>query len=331
MGILGRLAVACILGTGLTFAASVVDSRDHHSYKTMPNGKLNWFTDNLNFQKTASFADHGKNQFYTQEAWDGACPTGTHLPDVTEWNEIYKDRFTGPRKKPNVKSFAGKTRGYYLMGDKKKDTKGKDAAYFAIAGSNGRAMMLDIKRGVAKPVSIPKDAAVNIRCVGERNLYAEKNVSKEDMVMTDPRDGKKYKVEEKSGLLWMTSNLKFSLQSAKQCFLEDTVFCKKHGRFYTHTEAKKACPVGWHLPDDGEWRDFQKDWSKLDWNNLGVGGCKDWDEYCDEGATGHYWSSTSVTKNTGRSWEFRRVGKNINRTDENIQKGLYVRCVASLE
>ena len=36
-------------------------------------------------------------------------------------------------------------------------------------------------------------------------------------------------------------------------------------------------------------------------------------------------------KNTGRSWEFRKTGKNINRTDESVQKGLYVRCVTNLE
>ena len=217
------------------------------------------------------------------------------------------------------------------MDNKKKKITGKEAAYFAIAGAGDKAMMLDIKRGIAKPVSIPKDAAVSIRCVSERNLYAEKNVSQKEMIMTDPRDGKKYKVEQRGQKLWMTTNLKFSLQNAKQCFLEDTLFCKKHGRFYSHTEAKKACPKGWHLPDDGEWRDYQKDWSKLNWDNLGVGGCRDWDEYCDEGATGHYWSATSIKKNAGRSWEFRRLGKSINRTDESVQKGLYVRCVANLE
>ncbi|MCQ2055028.1 MAG: hypothetical protein MJY82_07020 [Fibrobacter sp.] len=331
MGIVGRLAVAFSLSVSFVLAAPVVDSRDNHSYKTISNGKLNWFTDNLKFAEQASFADKSKNQFYTSDAWEGACPEGTHLPDVLEWNDIYKARFTGPRKKPNVKSFAGKTRGYYLMNDSKKSIKGKDAAYFAIAGAGDKAMMLDIKRGIAKPVSIVKDAAVNIRCVAERDLYAEKNVSQKDMILTDSRDGKKYSVEQKGEKLWMTANLKFSLQNVKQCLLEDTLFCQKHGRFYTYSEAKRACPAGWRLPDDSDWRDYQRDQSKLDWENIGVGGCKDWDGYCDGGSTGHYWSATSITKNTGRAWEFRRLGKSINRTDENTQKGLYVRCIASLE
>ena len=193
-----------------------------------------------------------------------------------------------------------------------------------------RAMMLDIKRGNAKVVNLPPQAVVTLRCVSERDLYAEKFVDRKEMKLTDPRDNQKYKVEQREGKLWMLANLKYSLSSAKQCLLEDSTYCKKFGRFYTYNEAKKACPVGWHLPDDGEWRDFQKDRAKLNWDNLGRGGCRDWDGFCNSEATGHYWSSTSIMKNTGRSWEFRRQAKSIDRTDQNVQKGLYVRCVAEL-
>lgn len=314
----GRLAVTfflCAFCANVSFAAHIVDSRDNHSYKTMASGKLNWFTENLIVKKD--------NAQYS-------CPAGTHVPTITEWQALTKEKFTGPRKKNNIKAFAGKTKGYYLKDDKKKKIKGKDAAYFAIQ-DNEQSMMLDLKRGSAKATKLPANAVVAVRCVGERDIFAEKNISKNDMTMTDPRDGETYPVEVRDNMIWMKSNLKFNLKDEKQCFLEDEAFCKKHGRFFTHTEAKKACPKGWHLPDDGEWRDYQKDRSKLNWDNLGVGGCKDWDEYCDEASTGHYWSATSIKKNTGRAWEFRRTGKSINRTDESVQKGLYVRCVTTLE
>ena len=325
--VLGRLAVACFIFSSFSFATNIADSRDSRNYNVMPSGKLNWFTSDLAF-KAPEAQINGKSAYYPSKIWQSMCPEGTHVPTITEWEEIKKDRFMGPRKTPNVKNFAGKTRGYFEKEGSKK-IKNKDVAYFAVAGYETQAMMFDLKRGNVKQVNLPPSALVPIRCVSERDLYAEKNVSRNDMIMTDTRDGKKYKVEEKAGKLWMTSNLKFSLQTAKQCFLEDTLFCKKYGRFYTHGEAKKACPPGWHLPDDGEWRDFQRE--KVDWDNMGVGGCRDWDEYCPESNTGHYWSATSIMKNTGRSWEFRRTGKNINRTDESIQKGLYVRCVAELE
>jgi len=290
-GFWGRSAVALFIIISLSFGSAWAAGKAANP-KVIQSGNLNWHL-------------------------GGSCPEGSHEAEYSEWETLVKDKFTGARKKQNVKAFTGKRKG--------------NAAYFSIAGEKDRALVLDLTRGSIKLAKPPIRANVTKQCVTERDLYAEKNISRKDLVMTDPRDGQKYKVEIRDNKAWMTSNLKFSIQSAKQCFLEDTVFCKKHGRFFTYNEAKKACPTGWHLPDDGEWRDFQKDWSKLNWNNLGVGGCRDWDEYCDEGATGHYWSSTSIKKNTGRAWEFRRTGKSINRTDESTHKGLYVRCVATLE
>ena len=300
--LVGRLAVAFIFVAEFAYADPVIrDSRDGKNYKAIASGKLNWFTDNLAFQKTVAFRDNDKNAYYKQSGWMASCPAGTHLPDIQEWTLFAKDRFTGPRKLSNVKSFAGKTRGFYDLADPARNIQGKDAAYFAVADPDGvRAMMLDVKRGNAKMVSLPPEAVVTVRCVSERDFYAEKFVDSKTMKLTDPRDNQVYKVELRDNRLWMVSNLKFSLTSAKQ-------------------------------PDDGEWRDFQKDRARLDWNNLGRGGCKDWDGYCNSELTGHYWSSTSIMKNTGRSWEFRREAKSIDRTDQNVQKGLYVRCVTELE
>ena len=332
LSFVGRLAVALIIVAEVSYAEpSVRDNRDGRLYKAMPSGSLNWFTDNLSYQKKVAFRDDGKNAYYKQADWAASCPAGTHVPDIQEWTAFSKDRFTGPRKVSNVKSFAGKTRGFYNLADDSRKVQGKDAAYFAVNDPDEvRAMMLDVKRGNAKMVTLPPEAVVTVRCVTERDLYAEKFVNRKDMKLTDPRDNQVYKVEQREDKLWMLSNLKYSLTSAKQCLLEDSTFCKKYGRFYNYTEAKKACPDGWHLPDDGDWRDFQKDRSKLNWDNLGQGGCRDWDCYCNRELTGHYWSSTSIMKNTGRSWEFRRQAKSIDRTDQNVQKGLYVRCVTEL-
>jgi uncharacterized protein (TIGR02145 family) len=328
--LVGRVAVALFLVAEVSVADTVVkDNRDGKMYKTFASGELNWFTDNLTFRKTAAFIDDAGVAYYKQLDWNGSCPEGTHVPDIQEWTLFAKDRFTGPRKLSNVKSFAGKTRGFYEGGSSK--VQGKEAAYFAVKDMNGvRAMMLDVKRGNARLVSLPDGAIATVRCVIERDFYAEKNVDEKKMELTDTRDGKKYKVEKRDNRLWMVTNLKFSLTSARQCLLEDTTFCKKFGRFYNYNDAKKACPAGWHLPDDAEWRDFQKDREKLNWETIGRGGCKDWDGYCNSELTGHYWSSTSIMKNTGRSWEFRRQAKSIDRTDQNVQKGLYVRCVTEL-
>ena len=335
---LGRLpailSVSLGLSVSLAFAAPVIkDDRDGQSYKTMPSGKLNWFTGNVSLKGKADYKDKAKTPFYKKESWSGLCPAGTHLPTIGEWNDLGEDKFMGSRKKQNAKTFAGKTRGYYDLSQKNPKIQGKDAAYFAISGKDGtQAMMLDLKRGSFQMVRLPKTAVLAVRCVSERDLLAEKNISKGDMLMTDERDERQYKVEVRDDKIWMAQNLRYGLTDAKkQCLLEDMELCKKYGRFYTHDEAKKACPKGWHLPDDGEWRDFQKDRSRLDWDKMGRGGCKDWEGYCDGSVTGHYWSSTSIKRNTGRAWEFRREARSINRTDESTLKGLYVRCVTNLK
>ena len=338
MNFLGRFSAILSISLGMSaifaFGAPVIkDGRDGKSYSTMPSGQLNWFTGNVSLNGKSDFKDKAKTDFYKNTSWDKLCPAGTHLPTIGEWNDLGEDKFMGPRKKQNAKAFAGKTRGYYDLSQKNPKIQGKDAAYFAIAGNSGtQAMMLDLKRGSFQMIHVPKDAALAVRCVSERDLLAEKNISKSDMLMTDERDERQYKVEIRDNKIWTTQNMRYGLTDAKkQCLLEDMELCKKYGRFYTHDEAKKACPKGWHLPDDGEWRDFQKDRSRLDWDKMGRGGCKDWDGYCDGSVTGHYWSATSIKRNTGRSWEFRREARSINRTDESSLKGLYVRCVTDLK
>ena len=99
--------------------------------------------------------------------------------------------------------------------------------------------------------------------LSEEELFAmaleSKHISKDGSTLTDTRDGKIYKVEIRGDKAWMKNNLSFSLSTPKQCLLEDEGNCKKFGRFYSHNEASKACPSGWHLPNDGEWHPYEAD------------------------------------------------------------------------
>ncbi|MBQ5464790.1 MAG: hypothetical protein IIT53_12445 [Fibrobacter sp.] len=315
------------------YADELKDFRDGHVYQTIKSGSLNWFSQDLNFRKTANFSDDEGRSFYRNERWELSCPEGTRLPDALDWDKLIHDKFMGPRKVQNMKSFvSGSSMGYYKFEEDDVVNKKDYAAYYAAVGGVGtQVMMLDTKRGVAKLVRIEDADAVQVRCIYDRDLLAEKGVDKKTMLLTDNRDNKQYMVEVRAGKAWMKQNLAFSVTSEKQCYLEDKTYCEKYGRYYTYSEALKVCPVGWHLPDDGEWRDYQKERATLDWEGLGRGGCQDWDNYCDGAATGHYWSSTSILKNSARSWEFRRLVRDIDRTDASVYKGLYVRCVADLE
>lgn len=70
----------------------------------------------------------------------------------------------------------------------------------------------------------------------------------------DARNGQTYKwIRLKDGKKWMTENLNYETYSS-WCYDEKSSNCTKYGRLYTWQAAKKACPSGWRLPTDDEWR-----------------------------------------------------------------------------
>ena len=51
---------------------------------------------------------------------------------------------------------------------------------------------------------------------------------------------------------WMAKNLDRATKNSK-CYENSPDSCAKYGRLYTWTDARKACPSGWHLPSGAEW------------------------------------------------------------------------------
>ncbi|MCK5821548.1 MAG: hypothetical protein KAH17_06675 [Bacteroidales bacterium] len=103
-------------------------------------------------------------------------------------------------------------------------------------------------------------------------------------VMTDPRDGKKYKTVIINDRVWLAQNLNVGTmihastggdmsdgyqrdnnKTEKYCYANKAENCDIYGGLYQwdeamgHSEninAEGICPPGWHIPNVGEWRDL---------------------------------------------------------------------------
>ena len=69
---------------------------------------------------------------------------------------------------------------------------------------------------------------------------------------TDPRDSFRYFTVRSSGLEWMRQNLVWA--GAGVPYSNAEAASRIFGRYYTWNEAMTACPEGWRLPSDAEWR-----------------------------------------------------------------------------
>jgi uncharacterized protein (TIGR02145 family) len=131
----------------------------------------------------------------------------------------------------------------------------------------------------------------------------------------DTRDSKVYKTIKIGDQTWFAENLAYegtlSVGSSSRPY-SNLDSATKYGMQYTVDAAKVACPNGWHLPSDGEWKvlekylgmsdvdldkvgyDFQRGKDKNIASKLNKGGTSKFESLNDSGTQGIYWTSTSV-------------------------------------
>jgi uncharacterized protein (TIGR02145 family) len=147
------------------------------------------------------------------------------------------------------------------------------------------------------------------------------------VIFVDPRDGHTYFIVKIGNQTWFAENLNYKTKNS-WCYDNDPANCKIYGRLYTWDAAKNACPDGWHLPEDEEWKQLEMflgmsrstadktEWrgyneskklkSKSGWSdningsnssgfNALPGGYKTWHSFDVIGDIGYWWSATTYS------------------------------------
>jgi uncharacterized protein (TIGR02145 family) len=214
--------------------------------------------------------------------------------------------------------------------------------------------------------------------------------------LEDERDGRLYAIVELQangggiGDCWMAENLDYGVYlddassgahmtdnkiPEKYCYGYDEANCAEYGALYEWAEAMNyeasdnkargdrqgACPIGWHLPTDGEWKLLEFSLGMLleethldGWRGLAVSpqlmlnaasgydatltGWRDSGsgKTVEQGITAKYWTATAVSKDPDESeaWDRELVDPSkksmIGRIGTDMDDGLAVRCVRDL-
>jgi uncharacterized protein (TIGR02145 family) len=188
-------------------------------------------------------------------------------------------------------------------------------------------------------------------------------------ILTDMRDGKTYSTVTLGDQTWMSANLaylpavypygdsqfdstRYYVYGNQGYAVEKAVsspYYLKYGALYNFEAAKTACPKGWHLPSDQEWKELEtflgldsKELDRRDWRapgslgekalgqaglHLQTGGCRGYGGFESEGFCGYYWTSSSF--NADNAWR-RTVCSGqagISRQEERRYFGCSVRCI----
>ena len=207
------------------------------------------------------------------------------------------------------------------------------------------------------------EAKANIKVLENAYQPTEDNNIFDDTYkeFTDDRDGQQYKVIKAGGRIWMAENLNFKTSDAWH-YDQNAQLGNPYGCLYTYKSAKRACPKGWRLPTDKEWRMLlEEQGGFMDgisnepygnpeeaYQNLIKGGFSGINielaggimyanekplEFSELGETGYYWSATKFEPGSDEiiGYSFDDYEKTVWRSDFYWSNACSIRCVKDID
>lgn len=113
---------------------------------------------------------------------------------------------------------------------------------------NGPALVLEVKNKSAE------EYYHGLILLDDFKKLMNKIENKEIGVFIDERDGAYYKWSKIGNQIWMAENLKYQTSEIG----EKERYKTNNEIYYNYFQAVSACPKGWHLPSDAEWKTLEK-------------------------------------------------------------------------
>ena len=145
----------------------LIDERDNHQYKTIEIGGKTWMAENLNYKPgddsdTSSFCLNEDptncdkyGRYYYKDSIQSVCPKGWHLPDSTEWWEVFYAHGRSNLAMQSMSEYATNSLGLGLLPMNDKD---RGVGYIDTVGKTGAAFVW----GDGVHVELSTSCAVNL-------------------------------------------------------------------------------------------------------------------------------------------------------------------------
>lgn len=324
-----------------------MDYRDGKKYKMVAIGNQIWMAENLAYKMPDSYCYQYEDancikygRFYTGASAQKACPYGWHLPSKDDFEQLFETVGGKSTAGNMLKSATGWIRAYNANRDKVSgngnglwdfsaspvgrfyggfDGMG-ESAYFWSSSENGTfvyAMGLYNSSSDAElELNNKYNYRYSVRCLKNDSIIEpekQKSDNKPENILIDLRDGQEYKTVKIGKQTWMAQNLNYETEYS-YCYNNKESNCSKYGRLYKVNVAYEACPIGWHLPSEDDFKTLvkaaggrksagKKLKSKSGWKKGGNGtdafgfsafpvGRAYYEKFYEEGAAASFWSST---------------------------------------